>query len=168
MKLKNTSMSGPICVKILKYQCISKNFPLLCRQFFPFITLKQTIFFSQIQLANNFFKKKVTPPPDKKLMVHPLRSNFPWPYRSKYKKTFPMWSKVRTNSTNFLSIKLRQVRMVQFFYVKYTKMSSFFLVAEALTGLVYHCPLGENSSFQFSGLKNTPTEKKCLWAQFKT
>ena len=34
-----------------------------------------------------------------------------------------------------------------FFYVKYTKKSSFFLVAEALTGLIYHCSAGENSSF---------------------
>ena len=41
------------------------HFPLLCRQFFPVITLKQTIFFSQLQLANNFFMKKVNPPPDK-------------------------------------------------------------------------------------------------------
>ena len=75
MKLKDTFMSSPICVKILKYQCIPKNFPLLCRQFFQFITLKQTIFFSQLQLANNFFYKKVTSPPpspDKKIIVHPL------------------------------------------------------------------------------------------------
>ena len=50
--------------KILKYQCIPKSFPLPCRQFFHVITLKQTIFFSQLQLANNFFTKKVTP--DKK------------------------------------------------------------------------------------------------------
>ena len=35
---------------------------MLCRQFFPFITLKQTIFFSQLQLVKNFFMKKVTPP----------------------------------------------------------------------------------------------------------
>ena len=26
MKLKDTFMSSPICVKILKYQCIPKNF----------------------------------------------------------------------------------------------------------------------------------------------
>ena len=37
--------------------------------------------------------------------------------------------------------------MVRFFYVKYAKMLSFFLVAEALTGLIYHRPPGENSSF---------------------
>ena len=37
--------------------------------------------------------------------------------------------------------------MVRFFYVKYTEMLSFFLVAEALTGLIYHRPLDENSSF---------------------
>ena len=57
-----------------------------------------------------------------------------------------MWSKARKNSTNFSSIKLRQVRMVRFFYVKY----SLFLVAEAVTGLIYH--LDGNSSFQFSSL----------------
>ena len=65
MKLKDTVMSSPICVKILKFQCISKNFLLLCRQFFPFITLKQTIFFSKLQIANNFFMKNVPSPPDK-------------------------------------------------------------------------------------------------------
>ena len=40
--------------------------------------------------------------------------------------------------------------MVRFFYVKNTKMLSFFLVAEALTGLIYHRPPGENSSFHFT------------------
>ena len=55
-------MSGPICVKILKYECIWKNFSFLCRQFFPFISLKQTIFFSQLQLANNFFYQEGSPP----------------------------------------------------------------------------------------------------------
>ena len=42
------------------------------------------------------------------------------------------------------------IRTVRFFCVKYTKMLSFFLVAEALTGLICHRPSGENSSFQFS------------------
>ena len=60
---------SPICVKIVKYQCISKNFAL--ETIFPFITLKQTIFFSQLQLTNNFFTKKVTIDPDKKIMVRP-------------------------------------------------------------------------------------------------
>ena len=68
MKLKETFMSSPICVKILKYQCIPKNFLLLCRQFFQFITLKQTIVFSQLQLANNFFNEKG----NKKMMVRLL------------------------------------------------------------------------------------------------
>ena len=71
MKLKDTFMSSSICVKILKFECISKNFVLLCRQFFSFITLKQTIFFSQLQLANNFFYEKGKPA-DKKIMVCPL------------------------------------------------------------------------------------------------
>ena len=37
--------------------------------------------------------------------------------------------------------------MVGVFYIKYTKMLSFFMVAEALTSLIYHRPLGKNSSF---------------------
>ena len=37
--------------------------------------------------------------------------------------------------------------MALFFYVKCTKMLSFFMVAEALTGLIYYRPAGENSSF---------------------
>ena len=37
--------------------------------------------------------------------------------------------------------------MDDLFNVKYTKMLSFSLVAEALTGLIYHRPSGENSKF---------------------
>ena len=37
--------------------------------------------------------------------------------------------------------------MDDLFNVKYTKMLSFSLVAEALTGLIYHRPSGENSIF---------------------
>ena len=37
--------------------------------------------------------------------------------------------------------------MVLSFHVEYAKMLSFFLVAEALTGLIYHRPPGENSRF---------------------
>ena len=40
--------------------------------------------------------------------------------------------------------------MDDLFDVKYTKMLSFSLVAEALTGLIYYRPSGENSNFQFS------------------
>ena len=36
-----------------------------------------------------------------------------------------MWSKVKTNSTNFSGIKLRYVSMVRIFYVKYTKNVKF-------------------------------------------
>ena len=71
MKLKDTFMSSTIYIKILKYQCIPKNFPLLCRQFFQFITLKKTIFFGQLQLANNFFYEKSNPLI--KIMVCPLK-----------------------------------------------------------------------------------------------
>ena len=39
--------------------------------------------------------------------------------------------------------------MENLFNVKYTKMLSFSLVAEALMGLIYHHPLGENSSFVY-------------------
>ena len=40
--------------------------------------------------------------------------------------------------------------MDDLFNVKYTKMLSFSLVAEALTGLIYHRPSGENSKFAFA------------------
>ena len=40
--------------------------------------------------------------------------------------------------------------MVRFLYVKYTKTLTSFLVAEALTDLIYHRPPGKNSSFQFT------------------
>ena len=62
MKLKDTYMSSPICVKILKYQCIPKNVILLCRQFFSIHNLEADNFFSQLQLANNFFYEKGNPP----------------------------------------------------------------------------------------------------------
>ena len=51
-----------------------------------------------------------------------------------------------------ISIKLRWVKIMRFFYVKYTKMLSFFLVAEALTGLICQRPPDENPSFQFHTL----------------
>ena len=75
MKLKDTFMSSPICVKILKYQCIPNNFPLLCRQFFQFITLKQTILSANYNLQTFFLQKKVTPP-DKKYWSVPYFSGF--------------------------------------------------------------------------------------------
>ena len=59
MKLKDTFMSSAICVKIVKYLCISKNFNLLCRQFFPFITLKQTSFSANYSLRTIFFMEKI-------------------------------------------------------------------------------------------------------------
>ena len=40
--------------------------------------------------------------------------------------------------------------MDNLFSVKYTKMLSFSLVAEALTDLIYHRPSGQNSNFQFT------------------
>ena len=58
-----------------------------------------------------------------------------------------MLSKVEMNSKKFSKhvIKLWQ-NGPTFFNVKSTKMLSFFPVAEAY-GLIYHCPLSENSSF---------------------
>ena len=51
--------------------------------------------------------------------------------------------------------------MDDLFNVKYTKMLSFSLVAEALTGLIYHRPSGENSNFQFSShLRRLEKRKK--------
>ena len=40
--------------------------------------------------------------------------------------------------------------MDDLFNVKYTKMLSFSLVAEALKGLIYHRPSGENFKFKLS------------------
>ena len=54
-------MSSPICVKILKYQCIPKNFLLLCRQFLSIHNLEANNFFRQLQLANKFFYEKGNP-----------------------------------------------------------------------------------------------------------
>ena len=71
MKLKDTFLSSPICVKILNYQCIPTNFPLLCRQCFQLITLKQTIFFQPTTACEQFFYEKGNPPA-KKIMVRPL------------------------------------------------------------------------------------------------
>ena len=70
MKLKDTFMSSPICVKILKYQCIPKNFLLLRRQFFSIHNLEADNFFQPTTACEQFFfTKKVTP--DKKIMVRP-------------------------------------------------------------------------------------------------
>ena len=52
MKLKDTFMSSPICVKILKYINVFEKISFAL----------QTIFFSQLQLANNFFNEKGNPP----------------------------------------------------------------------------------------------------------
>ena len=44
-------------------------------------------------------------------------------------------------------------RTDELFSVKYPKMLSFSQVAEALTGLIYHRPSGENFSSQASGAR---------------
>ena len=63
MKLKDTFMSSPICVKILKYQCILKNFLLLCRQFFSIHNLEVDNFFQLTAACKQFFLLKGNPPP---------------------------------------------------------------------------------------------------------
>ena len=62
MKLKDTFMSSPICVKILKYQCIPKNFLLLCRQFFSIHNLEADNFFQPTTACKQFFFEKGNPP----------------------------------------------------------------------------------------------------------
>ena len=47
------------------------------------------------------------------------------------------------------------------FNVKYSKMLSFSQVAEALMGLIYHRPLGENFSFDNTTM-NSKSSKGCL------
>ena len=48
-------------------------------------------------------------------------------------------------------------RTGELFSVKYSKMLSFSQVAEALMGLIYHRPSGENFSSVFKKLKNMQT-----------
>ena len=54
--------------------------------------------------------------------------------------------------------------MVQFFHVNYAEMLSFFQIAEALTGLIYHGPRGENPSFQ-SNPRNFCTREDTQYRQ---
>ena len=70
MKLKDTFMSSPICVQNFEISMYSKNFLLLCRQFFSIHNLEADNFFQPTTACEQFFMKKVTPP-DKKIMVHP-------------------------------------------------------------------------------------------------
>ena len=56
-------MSSLICVKILKYQCIPKNFPLLCRQFFSIHNLEADNIFQPTTACEQFFYEKGNPPP---------------------------------------------------------------------------------------------------------
>ena len=58
MKLKDTFMSSPICVEILKYQCIPKNFLLLCRQLFSIHDLEVDNFFQPTTACEQFFLRK--------------------------------------------------------------------------------------------------------------
>ena len=74
MKLKDTFMSSPICVKILKYQCVPKNSFCFADNFFLIHNLEVDKFFQPTTACEQFFfTKKVTPPPDKKIMAVPTR-----------------------------------------------------------------------------------------------
>ena len=59
---------------------------------------------------------------------------------------WPIGSKI---IAQFSKYKITIIRTGDPFYVMYTKMLSFSLVAETLTGLIYPRPSGENSNFQF-------------------
>ena len=55
----------------------------------------------------------------------------------------------------------KNIRTDELFSVKYPKMSSFSQVAEALTGLIYHRPSGENFSSAFAFVaQNTGKEQE--------
>ena len=64
---------------------------------------------------------------------------------NKIAKPFPTRPKGSIVIAQFSNYK---VRTGDLFYVRHNKTLSFSLVAEALTGLIYLRPLGENSSFQ--------------------
>ena len=59
MKLKDTFMSSPIRVKIMKYQCIPKNLFLLCRQLFSIYNLEVDNFFQPTTAFEQFFLRKM-------------------------------------------------------------------------------------------------------------
>ena len=67
MKLKDTFMSSPICIKILKYQYFPKNFLLLCRQFFSIHNLEADNFFQPTTACEK--SNPPPPPPDKKMVL---------------------------------------------------------------------------------------------------
>ena len=66
MKLKDTFMSSPICVKILKYQCIPKKFPFALQTCFSLHNLEADNFFQPATACNFFYETGNPPPPDKK------------------------------------------------------------------------------------------------------
>ena len=62
MKLKDTFMSSPIRVKILKYQCIPK-ISLCFADNFSIHTLEADNFFQPTTAYEHFFYENGTPPP---------------------------------------------------------------------------------------------------------
>ena len=70
--------------------------------------------------------------------------------RNKIAKSFPMWSKGSIIIAQFSKYKIMVSQNRQSFsMLSILKILRISLVAEALTGLIYHRPLGENYSFQF-------------------
>ena len=62
MKLKDTFMSSPICVKILKYQCMySKKFPFAFADNFSIHNLEADNFFQPTTACVQFFYEKGNP-----------------------------------------------------------------------------------------------------------
>ena len=62
MKLKDTFKSDPICVKILKYQCIPKKFPFALQTIFSIHNLEADNFFQPTTACEQLFYEKGNPP----------------------------------------------------------------------------------------------------------
>ena len=58
MKLKDTLMSSPTCVKVLKYQCIPKKFPFALQTIFSIHNLEANNFFQPTTACKQFFLRK--------------------------------------------------------------------------------------------------------------
>ena len=61
MKLKDTFMSSPICVEILKYQYISKKVPFALQTISSLHNLEADNFNQPTTACEQFFTEKVTP-----------------------------------------------------------------------------------------------------------
>ena len=63
MKMKDTFMSSPICVKILKYQVIRKKLPFAFQTIFSLHSLEADNFFQPTTACEHFFLRKRYPSP---------------------------------------------------------------------------------------------------------